>query len=200
VKNRFIFLFILSTSLNLYSQPPEISDELKMTFPSIYFKNNSVEYAEMPYTTDSCFKYITGHKKEVGYMVVWHDPGEPDVIAIERLDKVKNEIAKYHPEGKIHFVIMSEESKLSKETIEKARTPEEKKYLLALNSVIDYSPSRINKNQGTYYNHIWYPRPWCLACWKHGFHTRQRKLLREAKRIEEQKKRQRQINSQVIHP
>lgn len=197
----FSLILFLFSEFQVNAQTADIPGEQKMTFPSVYFRSNSVEYAEMPYTADSCYKYIAGHKKnEIGYLIVWHDPSEPDVIASQRLDKVKAEIAKYHPAGKIRIVFMNEGNKISKETLEKARTTDEKKYLLMLNTSIDYSPTRTNKNQGTYYNHIWYPRPWCLACWRHGFHIRERKLLREARRIEERKERQRQINSQIIHP
>ena len=54
-----ILLFITTV---VQAQEPEIDrlmkSELKMTFPSIYFKHNSTEYTTMPYSADSSFKFI----------------------------------------------------------------------------------------------------------------------------------------------
>ena len=50
-----------------------MDQELKMTYPSIYFVLNSTEYAVMPYTVDSCFKYIAANIKYLNSIVIWRD-------------------------------------------------------------------------------------------------------------------------------
>ena len=58
---KFILIILFTTTV-LCAQDSEIDrlmqSELKMTFPSIYFKHNSTDYATMPYKIDSCFKHI----------------------------------------------------------------------------------------------------------------------------------------------
>ena len=70
-----IFIFL---SPGLRGQEAEIDrlirGELRMTFPSIYFQHNSTEYAAMPYTVDSCFKYVALHFKEyANSLTIWRD-------------------------------------------------------------------------------------------------------------------------------
>lgn len=49
-----LILFITTTGLHCQNTETNrlIKGELKITFPGIYFKNNSLGYAAMPYTVD----------------------------------------------------------------------------------------------------------------------------------------------------
>jgi hypothetical protein len=52
-----ILIIIVSLlSLNFYGQ-----NKADMKFPVIYFKLNSIDYADMPYTADSCLKFYIKH-------------------------------------------------------------------------------------------------------------------------------------------
>jgi hypothetical protein len=70
-----LILIILFISTGLKGQDTEIETrlsigELKMNFPSIYFKHNSIDYATMPYTVDSCFKYIALHINDINDFLI----------------------------------------------------------------------------------------------------------------------------------
>ena len=79
IKLFFIFLVV---STGLKAQNTEINrlvkSELEMSFPSIYFKNNSTEYAKMPYTVDSCLKYIADNLDDIVSFTIWRDSNETD--------------------------------------------------------------------------------------------------------------------------
>ncbi|MGZ3863174.1 MAG: hypothetical protein ACXVPN_05160 [Bacteroidia bacterium] len=136
-------LWIITTCL--YSQNKEINDlvegELKMTFPSVYFKNNSTEYAEMPQKADSILHFIASHKKEIKSYVIWRDSTETEDLTKKRIDKLKHSLAKYKAE-KINIQSMGNKQKISRYTINKAEGFEQNQYLLSLNSVFEVARTR----------------------------------------------------------
>lgn len=133
----------LVCSLCLNAQTAEIDrlvdSEFKMTFPSIYFKNNSTEYSAMPYTVDSCFKYIAKNKKNLNSYPMWRDSTETEQLTKNRIKKLRTDLNKFTPSSKIHFDNMGEVQKVSRHTIDKSLSPEQIQYLLSLNSVLDIS-------------------------------------------------------------
>ncbi|MDX2174408.1 MAG: hypothetical protein SFY56_15000 [Bacteroidota bacterium] len=164
------------------------SGELSMTFPSIYFKHNSTEYAVMPYSVDSCFKSIA-HRFEasVNSLVIWRDSIETEALTEKRIKKLKVALRKYKSLKEINIHSMGNEQKISRYTINKPENTEQKHYLLTLNSVLDVSKTIIPaKNNKRELNHLERPRITCWSCWIHGFHLKTRwklrKVLKQAKR------------------
>lgn len=166
-----IVLFFVSTKF--VAQNSEINTrlqngELKMTFPSIYFKHNSTEYAKMPYSVDSCFKYIAAKIKELNSYPVWRDLNEKERLTIMRIEKLKADIAKYVPSNKIQFQSMGSAQKISRHSISKANSTQAE-HLITLNSVLDMSGALKNKEMGQKKQGHGFPRlVWCG--WKRGFH------------------------------
>lgn len=142
--------------------------ELKMTFPSIYFKHNSTDYAAMPYTVDSCFKFIAAHFKDnINNLVIWRDSTETETLTNERIEKLKLGLRKYIPSGKIEIHSMGNQQKVSRKTINMTNDSTKIQYLLSLNSVFDISktgfPPATPKKKKVRRKLIW-------TGWKHGFH------------------------------
>jgi len=139
--NLTIILLFISTILP--GQNPEIDrlvdSELKMTFPSIYFKHNSTDYATMPYTVDSCFKYIALNIKDINSRPIWRDSSETEHLTNERIKKLKLGLNKYPPTKRINIQSMRKEQKISQRTIFKDTDSAQIQYLLSLNSVFDIS-------------------------------------------------------------
>lgn len=137
------FLSVLATAV--FCQNKEIDDltgrELKMTFPSVYFKNNSTEYAEMPQKADSILHFIALHKKEIKSYVIWRDSTETEELTSKRVAKLKQSLARYKA-GNINIQSMGNAQKISRYTINKAEGPEQNQYLLSLNSVFEVARTR----------------------------------------------------------
>jgi hypothetical protein len=114
--------------------------ELKMTFPSIYFKNGSTDYAGMPYTTDSCFKYIADHVKFLNDLNVWRDSSETDQLTYLRIKKLRADLNKY-TSAKLNIRSIGNAQKISRRTIYSGTDSSQIRYLLSLNSVFDVSGS-----------------------------------------------------------
>ncbi len=186
-----VLLFCVSTRLQ--AQEPEvdrlIQNEFKMTFPSIYFKHQSSEYATMPYTADSCFKHLAMHfKDEVSSLVMWRDSAETEELTLKRIGKIKRALAKYvDAEPDIHS--MGAQQKISRETMRKTSDKLNKEYLLSLNSVLDLSKTRFPKDGPTRaLAHVLRPKIWCFKCWRSGFHMdRKSRGLRKLERQRKQK-------------
>lgn len=168
IKLLALLFFIVSA---LRAQETEIDrlirGELKMTFPSIYFKHNSTEYAAMPYTVDSCFKYLALHFKDnFNSLVIWRDSTETEGLTNERIEKLKQGLRKYIPSGKIEIHSMGDAQKISRRTINMTSDSSKVDYLLSLNSVFDISkthfPPQKKKNKKR--------RKLIWTGWKHGFH------------------------------
>ncbi|HEY1039866.1 MAG TPA: hypothetical protein VGF30_10700 [Bacteroidia bacterium] len=169
---KLFFLFFYTTTV-LWGQDEEIdhliAGELKMTFPSIYFKHKSTDYAPMPYSADSCFKHIAAHLKDIRSFSIWRDSLETEELTQARIKKLKAELDKYTPANKIKIQSVKKTQKVSRLTIEKAKDDIQRQYLLSLNSVLDISKTRIadevDPPKGSHINH---PKIWCLNCWKRG--------------------------------
>lgn len=142
-----------------------------MTFPSIYFKHNSTDYAIMPYKVDSCFKYIALHIKDIHSLVIWRDSLEIEGLTNKRIKKLKMDINKYISSNKINIHSMGKEQKISRHTINRLVSNEQIQYLLSLNSVFDISSTHFlcqkkckEKNSAKRLPHL----VWCG--WRYGFH------------------------------
>lgn len=155
-----------------------IANEFKMTFPSIYFKNKSTEYAHMPYSVDSCIKHIASNfNKSTNSLVMWRDSLETEALTLKRIQKIKSTLKKQLKTSKIEIFSMNTEQKITRYTIKKTKDTIKTKYLLTLNSVFEISKCIINaKVKST--NHIMNPKINCWGCWKNAFHWRTRMKLR----------------------
>jgi hypothetical protein len=168
-----------------------IASELKMSFPSIYFKHNSTDYALMPYSVDSCFKQIALHyDDEINSLVIWRDSAETEELTIKRIKKLRLSLNKYIRSGKIEIHSMGNQQKISRKTINMTSDTSKIKYLLSLNSVLDISKTRVQKGIPKTESHIFHPKIWCWNCWKSGFHLdrKSRTLRKMARRNKEVKK------------
>lgn len=156
-----------------------------MTFPSIYFKHNSTEYAEMPYPVDSCFIFIQKHFKDIKSYVVWRDSGETEQLTSKRIQKIRAGLSKY-TKTQIKILSMGKEQKFSRYTINKISNVE-RSYLLSLNSVFDVYTTKTRKEMKMQ-THIQRPRIWCWGCISSGFHYKARKKLKRIKKEKEKAK------------
>lgn len=141
---RIIFVFFVTS--RLLGQGLELKSRLKvgelnMTFPSIYFKHNSTEYAKMPYSVDSCFRHIAAHIEDVTGKPIWRDSLETDQLTNERIKKIRNDLSKY-TEKKLAIHSMRSAQKISRRTINLAVDSVQTNYLLSLNSVFDIAKTR----------------------------------------------------------
>ncbi|MGZ4055701.1 MAG: hypothetical protein ACXVPU_08015 [Bacteroidia bacterium] len=149
--------------------------DLKMTYPSIYFIHNSTEYAQMPYTVDSCFKYIASHLKYLNSIVIWRDSSETELLTNSRIKKIKLDLNKYTSYGDVDIGSMENEQKISQRTIRKATNDKQLQYLLSINSVLDVSGAIRHKKKWRR-THA-QGRIFCLQCWRRGafFHKKIKK-------------------------
>lgn len=141
-------IFFLFMALTLCGQDAEIdrliSNEFKMTFPSIYFKHNSTDFATMPYSIDSCFKFISqNYKKDINSLVIWRDSIETERLTKKRIKKLRAGLRKYLRNEAIKIISMGQEQKISRRTIKMTADKAKIDYLLTLNSVFDISKTRI---------------------------------------------------------
>jgi hypothetical protein len=177
-----ILLFFISSGL--LAQDPGIDrlikGELKMTFPSIYFKHKSTDYAAMPYTADSCFKFMALHIKDINSLVIWRDSAETEQLTAMRIKKLKVGLDKYTPSEKIDIRTMGKEQKISRHTIDLTDNDEQIQYLLSLNSVFDISKTRSSRRKSK--THVELPRLGCKNCWQNGFHIKLRRQMRQARK------------------
>ncbi|HEY1040488.1 MAG TPA: hypothetical protein VGF30_13830 [Bacteroidia bacterium] len=156
-------VFLLFFFTRLFGQDSDIKrlidGELKMTFPGIYFKHNSTDYAVMPYTADSCFKYNGLHIKDINDLVIWRDSLESEKLTQQRIKKLKTELRKYKVTG-IHIESMGEKQKISRRTMEMSADSTEIGYLLTLNSVFEIAKTRL-PGEVSVKKH----KKWQLPCW-----------------------------------
>ena len=139
-----------------------------MIFPSIYFKTNTTDYAAMPYTADSCFKYIAADLKHISEFVIWRDSSETDKLTNRRIKKLKIELNKYTPNNKINIRSMGKAQKISQSTISKGIDNTQNDYLLSLNNVLDISKTRLPIEKKLKKPHAERPRLFCWHCWRLG--------------------------------
>jgi hypothetical protein len=176
-------LLLLFITTRLQGQGSEIDrriqGELKMTFPSIYFKHNSTDYASMPYTADSCFQYIAfNFMKHINGFSIWRDSNESEGLTYKRIRILKKGLNKYIPSRHIDFQSMGKEQKISRHTINMCTNNEQIQYLLSLNSVFDFSKTRmlVKRKWWQRRSHL-EGRYLCFACWRRGAFTREYQRL-----------------------
>lgn len=184
-------LVLLFISGKFSAQNSEINrrmeGELQMTFPSIYFKHQSTDYALMPYTADSCFRYISLHIKDIHDLVLWRDSLEPEKLSHERIKKLKAGLNKYLPGRKVLILSMGKEQKISRHTLQQTNDEKQLNYLLSLNSVFEMAKTRfVREKFVSSGSHRLHPKIWCWRCWKSGFHMD--KSSREWRKMERQRK------------
>jgi hypothetical protein len=178
---KFLFIFFIVAG-GLRAQSTEIDGlikgELVMTYPRVYFKNNSSDYAKMPYTVDSCFKYIATNLKDIKSFVIWRDSSEGEQLTSKRIKKLKTDLNKYIPTTKIYIESMKGTQKISQLTIKKSISTEQTQYLLSLNAVFDvYTTGTLPEKDVGKKSHIYHPRFWCFNCWRaHRFSKDYRRL------------------------
>ena len=164
---KFILIILFTTTV-LCAQDSEIDrlmqSELKMTFPSIYFKHNSTDYATMPYKIDSCFKFIVTNIKYLNSYPIWRDSSETESLTYKRIKKLKEDLNNYTPTGKINIKSMVNKQKISQRTISKSKDTEQIPFLLSLNSVLDVSGAIHPKKKWTRRTH-YEGRYLCFGCW-----------------------------------
>jgi len=177
---KILFLLLLITS-RLSAQNAEVNKlmegELKMTYPSIYFVHNSEEYAAMPYTVDSCFKYIASHIKYLNSIVIWRDSSETEQLTNVRIKKLKLDLNKYTPFRNVDIKSMENEQKISQRTINKASNDKQRQYLLSFNSVLDVSGA-IRHRKKWKRTHA-EGRIFCKECWQRGVFFRKKVKKKE---------------------
>lgn len=160
---------LLFISTGLCGQVSEIDrliqNEFKMTFPSIYFKHNSTDYAPMPYKIDSCLKYIAlNYNKDINSLVIWQDVTETEALTYKRIKKLRAGLRKYIRNDAIEIISMEQEQKISRRTINMTSDKSKIDYLLSLNSVFDISKTRIPSKKKKVRRHlVW-------TGWKTGLH------------------------------
>jgi hypothetical protein len=178
-----LILFILTTGLR--GQDSEIDrlieGEFKMTFPSIYFKHNSTDYSTMPYSVDSCFKYIATNIKYLNSYPIWRDSSEAEQLTNKRIKKLKDDLNKYTPSRKINIKSVGNKQKISQRTINKGIGNEQIQYLLSLNSVLDVSGVIHPKKKWTRRTH-YEGRYLCFGCWRRGAFTKEYQRLHGRKK------------------
>jgi len=188
---KLIIISLLAIA-GLHAQEAEtdrlIEGELKMNFPGIYFKHNSADYAVMPYSVDSCFKYIAlNFDESINSLVIWRDSSETEILANKRIQKLKLALKKYIKNNKTDIYSMGDQQKVSRYTIRQTNNNNKINYLLSLNSVFEVSKTRIT-NKLKYTNHVMRPSITCWGCWKSGFHWRTRMKLKKMEKRNKAKK------------
>lgn len=177
-----LLVLLLAVAAGGFGQNTEIdgliNGELKMSYPSVYFKNKATDYAAMPYSADSCFKYMAAHINDIRSFVIWRDSSETEQLSNQRIKKLKTDLAKYIPKAKIYIESMKGAQKIAKRTIAKSDDATQVGYLLSLNSVFDvYTTSTLAEKIAGKKSHVYHPRWWCLSCWKkHRFSKDYRRL------------------------
>jgi hypothetical protein len=172
-KTPTIFFILIVIGAHLGAQSKEIDrlmhSEFKMTFPSIYFVNKSTEYAAMPYSADSCYKYIARHMEDIKGLVVWRDSSETEELTKQRIKKIKKGIGKHIRARRVRIKKVTDRQKISQRTIYTGTDSTQVKYLLSLNSVLDVS-TLVVRPKGKK-SHVEKPRWWCKWCWARGAFT-----------------------------
>ena len=140
----------------------------------------------MPYTADSCFKYIAlNFDDNLNSLVIWRDRTEAEKLSAARIKVLKKGVSKYMSSRKIEINSMGKAQKISRRSIEMTTDSTKIKYLLSLNSAFDVSKTALLG--GAKRSHILRPRLFCGSCWANGFHLN--KTGRELRKMERRKRR-----------
>lgn len=193
VRVKYLILIPLIIATGLRGQVTQmdkmLEGELRMTFPSIYFKNNSIDYAEMPYPADSCFKFMAANIKDINCFVIWRDKSESEELLKSRIKKLKSDLNRFTSE-KIDIQSMGTLQRLSEQTIQKGIGKDQIQFLLSLNSMFDICRTRMGSDKSgskltgksASKSHVERPSIFCPSCWRHGFHIKLRRQLKVARR------------------
>lgn len=127
------FIFVSSCCIG------QDKSKFHMEFPNIYFKNQTTEYAEMPYSIESCFKFIKTYIKEIKGYAMSRDSSETDALSKQRIIKIKKDLNKFIPSEKIN-IMLGFGDRISQKIIDKGVGYKEIQFLLSLNSVFEPSP------------------------------------------------------------
>ncbi|MBC7864455.1 MAG: hypothetical protein IAF38_15885 [Bacteroidia bacterium] len=177
---KIIYILLLLTTA-FRSQNKEIErlmrSEFKMTYPSVHFKHNSADFAAMPYSADSCFKFIARHIEDINSLVIWRDSSETEELSKLRIKKLRKGIRKYTRWHGKRIKSMKTAQKISQLTIYKDTDSNQVQYLLSLNSVFDVSAVIIPPPGKK--SHAEKPRWWCRWCWERGAFTTKFKAWRK---------------------
>jgi hypothetical protein len=180
-KLTILSLFIAAS---LKGQKSEIGAELKMTFPSIYFKHNSTEYTNMPYTVDSCFSYIAQHIQDINDLVIWRDSLETEKLTNLRIKKLKVGLSKHKETRNVYIESMGKKQKISRLTIEMATDSTQIQYVLSLNSVFDIAKTHLTCKKKWWQRRTHYEgRYLCFGCWRRGAFTKEYQRLHGRKKL-----------------
>ena len=186
-----LIVLLICFSLQFHAQESEIDrliqSELKMTFPSIHFKHQSADYAPMPYSVDSCFKYIASNFDEnINSLVIWRDTLETEMLTAKRIKKLKTVLKKYLKTKEFEIYSMENEQKVSRHTIKMTIDSSKINYLLTLNSVFDISKTQRPFSKKL--SHLYRPKLFCWACFKSFYHLdKKSRNLRKAARLAKEK-------------
>ncbi|HXU27157.1 MAG TPA: hypothetical protein VN698_07985 [Bacteroidia bacterium] len=164
---KFFFLLFIITK-TICAQDAEING-LKMSYPRVYFKTGSTDYAPMPYSADSCFKYIAANIKDIKSFVIWRDSSESEQLSTQRIKKLKADLHKYTP-AKIYIESMKAAQRVLQSSINKSNSAEQRQYLLSLNSVFDVYTTATIKNKPGNEKHEKHLRRLVWCGWRYGFH------------------------------
>jgi hypothetical protein len=174
----FLTFFFAGFCFSQISEMTQNGNSLKMIYPSIYFKHRSTEYAAMPYTVDSCYEYIAAHIDDINDFVIWRDTLESEKLSRKRIRIIKSALNEFKGVGGIFISSMEDNQKISRATIESSNDSGKIEYLMTLNSVFEISQTTKAENNKVK-SHLFYPRPWCIDCWRSGFHIKARQRLRK---------------------
>lgn len=188
--------YVLFFSYSAKAQEEEIDyliqNELKMTFPSIYFKHNSLSYAPMPYSVDSCLKYIALNINDISDLVIWQDSSETEVLVKERMRKIRRAFKRYKETRNITIIPIQKKQKIASSTISKTTDESKVQYLLSLNSVFEISKTRISPERKWWQRRTHKEgRYLCYACWQRGAFNKENR---------QKNKRKKKNNSTVSNP
>lgn len=136
----------------------------------------------MPYSLDSCLKYIASRFDEnINSLVIWRDTAETEDLTIKRIKKLKSALKKYLQTKEFEIYSMGNEQKVSRHTIKMTTDSSKINYLITLNSVFDISKTR--RPLTTKQSHLYRPKLFCWSCIKSCYHLdRKSRNLRKAAR------------------
>ena len=183
-KLTIIFLYLSTRLLGQNAKIDRLVDsELKMTFPSIYFKPNSTDYALLPYTVDSCFNYIAEHIEDINDLVIWRDSLENEKLTNQRIKKLKIGLSKRKETRNIYIESMGNKQKISRHTIEMANEKYQTQYLLSLNCVFEIAKTYLTSEKKWWQRRTHYEgRYLCFGCWRRGAFTKEYQRLHGRKK------------------
>ncbi|MCE3278072.1 MAG: hypothetical protein K0S44_263 [Bacteroidetes bacterium] len=103
----------------------------------------------MPYSVDSCFKYIAANIKDLYSLDIYRDSSETEQLTQKRIKKLQADMRKYLPSGRLNIKSAGKAQKISQRTIYNGSDSTKIQNLLSLNNVFDVSGSLTKKKVKT---------------------------------------------------